>query len=358
MGVVLALAYPYIVVWRGASPVDVFSVSDHQSGGCLVAVTDCFPQLSVSALLWRFPPPSFSQRYHRYILLALSKALLVCTVWDCIEQHSWKWPWISAFFRRSSLSLINGAWSALPNLWCGLWRSKAGIIMARFAHIPIDLVGPLPPCQGFTYLLTCVDCFMHAGLKLSHWRTSWQHPWDMPPYWLDCLLHCANVHHCRPWQPIWVWPVSVTHVPPRLNMDKYNGLPPCSQWTCRTFSPPVYGQPHVCHHLHTVDRGPPLGSPRHTYLHQRGPGMLCSWASVWHHPVNPRTVFRLSWGDSRSPVICLKSMYHLAADTGQTTRTQHQPKMSHQCWVAPVHSRLCLRRYCLPASPTSLQWPL
>ena len=27
------------------------------------------------------------------------------------------------------------------------------------AHVHIDLVGPLPPCQGFTYLLTCVDRF-------------------------------------------------------------------------------------------------------------------------------------------------------------------------------------------------------
>ena len=30
---------------------------------------------------------------------------------------------------------------------------------AKFAHVHIDLVGPLPPCQGFTYLLTCVDRF-------------------------------------------------------------------------------------------------------------------------------------------------------------------------------------------------------
>ena len=30
---------------------------------------------------------------------------------------------------------------------------------ARFAHVHIDLVGPLPPCQGFTYLLTCEDRF-------------------------------------------------------------------------------------------------------------------------------------------------------------------------------------------------------
>ena len=30
---------------------------------------------------------------------------------------------------------------------------------ARFTHIHIDLVGPLPPCNGFNYLLTCVDRF-------------------------------------------------------------------------------------------------------------------------------------------------------------------------------------------------------
>ena len=30
---------------------------------------------------------------------------------------------------------------------------------ARFNHVHIDLVGPLPPCQGYSYLLTCVDRF-------------------------------------------------------------------------------------------------------------------------------------------------------------------------------------------------------
>nr|VZI01415.1 unnamed protein product [Spirometra erinaceieuropaei] len=28
---------------------------------------------------------------------------------------------------------------------------------ARFSHVHLDLVGPLPPCSGFTHLLTCVD---------------------------------------------------------------------------------------------------------------------------------------------------------------------------------------------------------
>ena len=30
---------------------------------------------------------------------------------------------------------------------------------ARFSHVHIDIVGPLPPCQSFSYLLTCVDRF-------------------------------------------------------------------------------------------------------------------------------------------------------------------------------------------------------
>ena len=30
---------------------------------------------------------------------------------------------------------------------------------ARFAVVHIDLVGPLPPCKGYTYILTCIDRF-------------------------------------------------------------------------------------------------------------------------------------------------------------------------------------------------------
>ena len=30
---------------------------------------------------------------------------------------------------------------------------------ARFNHVHIDLVSPLPPTRGFTYLLTCIDQF-------------------------------------------------------------------------------------------------------------------------------------------------------------------------------------------------------
>ena len=32
---------------------------------------------------------------------------------------------------------------------------------ARFDHVHIDLVGPLPPSKGYTYMLTCIDQFTH-----------------------------------------------------------------------------------------------------------------------------------------------------------------------------------------------------
>ncbi|GFX44925.1 integrase catalytic domain-containing protein [Trichonephila clavipes] len=41
-------------------------------------------------------------------------------------------------------------------------RSEIGkfeIPSSRFKHVHIDLVGPLPPSEGFRYCLTCVDRF-------------------------------------------------------------------------------------------------------------------------------------------------------------------------------------------------------
>ena len=39
--------------------------------------------------------------------------------------------------------------------------STFAIPSARFSHVHIDLVGPLPPSNGFLYLLTCIDRFTH-----------------------------------------------------------------------------------------------------------------------------------------------------------------------------------------------------
>ena len=50
---------------------------------------------------------------------------------------------------------------------------------ARFDILHVDLVGPLPPSQGFTYLLTCVDRF-----------TRWPEPF---PYQHQCRVGSQSV---------------------------------------------------------------------------------------------------------------------------------------------------------------------
>ena len=66
---------------------------------------------------------------------------------------------------------------------------------ARFVHVHIDLVEPLPPCQGCTYLLTCVDRFTRKPevVPLTDiTATSVAHAFLT---WLDCSLRCTNIHH-------------------------------------------------------------------------------------------------------------------------------------------------------------------
>ena len=43
----------------------------------------------------------------------------------------------------------------LPSL--STCQSTTSHCYARFDHIHLDIVGPLPPSQGYRYLLTCVD---------------------------------------------------------------------------------------------------------------------------------------------------------------------------------------------------------
>ena len=77
------------------------------------------------------------------------------------------------------------------------WHST-GPIPTPCTHFDVihdDLLGPLPPSQGFNYLLTCVDCFPSAGgRKLSPSLLSPQKLYSSSfPRWLDLLqAACAQ----------------------------------------------------------------------------------------------------------------------------------------------------------------------
>ena len=65
------------------------------------------------------------------------------------------WPQINADVRKRTRNCVQSQQNKIS-------RHTAAPIAtpdARFDHVHIDLVGPLPPSDGFSYLLTCVDRF-------------------------------------------------------------------------------------------------------------------------------------------------------------------------------------------------------
>ena len=68
------------------------------------------------------------------------------------------WPGINADVRRWTRSCIH-CQRAKIHRHLVIPLSPFPTPDARFDVVYIDLVGPLPPSQGFTHLLTCVDCF-------------------------------------------------------------------------------------------------------------------------------------------------------------------------------------------------------
>ena len=68
------------------------------------------------------------------------------------------WPGVNADVRRWSRSCIQCQHSKIHRHTIAPLQSLP-LPQARFDIVHIDLIGPLPPSQGFTYLLTCMDRF-------------------------------------------------------------------------------------------------------------------------------------------------------------------------------------------------------
>ena len=69
-------------------------------------------------------------------------------VWPSIKKDVWNWARTCLQCQRTKV----GKHTSLP---LATFKQPT----ARFQVIHVDLVGPLPPSQGFSYLLTCVDRF-------------------------------------------------------------------------------------------------------------------------------------------------------------------------------------------------------
>ena len=75
------------------------------------------------------------------------------------------WRLVSARFVWPGLSRYVGLW-ARSCLWCQRSKVQAHVKTSvpailvpsrRFSHVHIDIVGPLPSSQGYSYLLTMID---------------------------------------------------------------------------------------------------------------------------------------------------------------------------------------------------------
>ena len=152
----------------------------------------------------------------------------------------------------------------------------------RFDHINIDLVGPLPPSNGFTHLL--LSTVFRGGQKPSPSRDYIHYLRSGFGFKLDCPFRCTNRYLIRQRTTIH-FPTLDIHLPIIGHAGSPHNSIPSSIQRSRGTIPPT---PKICstsspYHSQLGIRTS-MGAPWNQNSAKRRPGMFICGVSLWSPP--------------------------------------------------------------------------
>ena len=105
------------------------------------------------------PRPYVPQPFRRAVFDALHSLSHpgICATQRLVTAR-YVWPGINADVRRWARSCLQCQRTKVHQHTVTPLGSFS-VPEARFDHVHLDIVGPFPPCKGYSYLLTCVDRF-------------------------------------------------------------------------------------------------------------------------------------------------------------------------------------------------------